>query len=133
MRQVQEADPRPLLVTRLMDDLEPAMLDFIKTNVSSFIKWDLLRLFYKNRHSSDTAENIAHCAGRTASMIERELDDLVDSGIMVKSGQDGGSTYSLMSDEQTWALMSEFVSECEDRHFRIKVVHHIILADSAGL
>jgi hypothetical protein len=116
-----------------MSDLEPAMLDFIKTNVNSFIKWDLLRFFYNNRHTTDTAENIAHYAGRTVSMIERELDELVDSGIMAKSGQNGASIYSLMSDETTWALMSEFVSGCEDRHFRIKVVHHIIRADPAGL
>ncbi|MBE7550259.1 MAG: hypothetical protein HS126_04180 [Anaerolineales bacterium] len=77
MSQSQEADPPPLLVTRLMDDLEPAMLDFVKTNVNSFIKWDLLRFFYNNRHTTDTAENIAKYAGRTVSMIGRELDELV--------------------------------------------------------
>ena len=48
-------------------------------------------------------------------MIERELDEWVDSGIVVKSGQNGASAYSLMSDETTWALMNEFVSGCEDR------------------
>ncbi|MCL4302309.1 MAG: hypothetical protein KJ077_41860 [Anaerolineae bacterium] len=133
MSQSQEADPPRLLMTQLMDDLEPAMLDFVKTNVNSFTKWDLLRFFYNNRHMTNTAENIAKYAGRTVSMIERELDEWVDNGIVVKSGQNGASAYSLMSDETTWALMSEFVSGCEDRHFRIKVVHHIIQADPASL
>lgn len=133
MRPSQEADPARILVTRLMEDLDPILLDFIKTNVNSFIKWDLLRFFYKNRHSSDTVENIAQYAGRTVSVIERELDELVNTGIMVKSGLNGASTYSLRGDETTWALMSEFVSGCEDRHFRIKVVYHIIRADAASL
>lgn len=75
----------------------------------------MLRFFYNNRHTTNTTENIAKYAGRTVSMIERELDEWVDSGIVVKSGQNGASAYSLMSDETTWALMNEFVSGCEDR------------------
>jgi hypothetical protein len=115
-----------------MDDLEPTLLDFIKTNVNSFIKWDLLRLFYKNRHTIDTAENIARYAGRNVAVIKKELEDLVNSGIMVKKGLDGISTYSLESDETTWALVSQFVSACEDRDIRIKVVYHIVRAIPAS-
>lgn len=124
----QKSDWTPVFVTRLMDDLEPTLLDFIKTNVNSFIKWDLLRFFYKNRDTIDTAENIARYSGRNVAVITKELEDLVNSGIMVKKGLNGVSTYSLESDEITWALVSQFVSACEDRDIRIKVVYHIVRA-----
>jgi hypothetical protein len=123
----QKTDSTSNFVTRLIDDLEPAMLDFIKSNVNSFIKWDLLRLFYENHDLIDTPENVAKYAGRTVAVIERELEDLVTSGLMIKKGLNGiPSTYSLASDEKTWSLISQFISACEDRHFRIKVVYHIV-------
>ena len=33
---------------RLMNDMDPALLDFVKVKVNSFIKWDLVRFFYEN-------------------------------------------------------------------------------------
>jgi hypothetical protein len=115
-----------------MSDLEPALLDFIKTHLNSFIKWDLLKLFNKNRNIVDTAENIAKYTGRTVAVIEQELEELVESGLMVKRGLDGASIYSLGSDESTWASISNFVSACEDRDIRIKVVYHIVRGDRSG-
>jgi hypothetical protein len=128
----QKSDPTPVFVTRLMSDLEPALLDFIKTHLNSFIKWDLLRLFNKNRDIVDTAENIAKYTGRTVAVTEQELEDLVESGLIVKRGLDGVSIYSLGSDETTWASIRNFVSACEDRDIRIKVVYHIVRGDSSG-
>jgi hypothetical protein len=130
--QLQKTDSTPVFVTRLMNDLEPALLDFIKTNVNSFIKWDLLRLFYENQNTIDTAENIAKYAGRTVTVIEQELEDLVESGLMVKRGLNGASTYSLGSDEKAWAAVGNFVSACEDRDIRIRVVYQIVRGDRSG-
>jgi|GEM_PF-6112297 len=79
MKQLPPADRSPTFVTRLMDDVEPALLDFIKTNVNSFIKWDLLKLFAANWDTLDSAENIARYVGRTVAVIEQELEDLVES------------------------------------------------------
>jgi hypothetical protein len=127
MRQLQKSDRPTVFVSHWIDDVEPILLDFIKTNVNSFIKWDLIRFFYKNQHIIDTAENIAQYAGRKVPGIEQELDDLVDSGIMVKRGLDGVPIYLLGNDEKMWALMSKFVLACKDRDFRVKVVYHIVL------
>ena len=126
MRQLQKTDRSSIFVTHLMDDVELTLLDFIKTNANSFIKWDLIRFFYKNRHTVDTAENIAQHAGRNVSVIEQELDDLVEGGIIAKRGLDGVPTYLLGNDEKMLALMSKFVSACEHREFRVKVVHRIV-------
>lgn len=111
---------------RLMDDMDPALLDFVKTKVNSFIKWDLVRFFYENPHTTDTVENIAKYAGRNASAVKPELEDLVESGIMEKKVLDDTAIYSLANDEDMRALVDKFILACEDRHFRVKAVYHII-------
>ena len=111
---------------RLMDDMDPTLLDFVKTKVNSFIKWDLVRFFYGNPHTADSVENIAKYAGRNADAVKPELEDLVESGIMEKKMLDNTAIYSLATDEDMRALVDQFILACEDRHFRVKAVYHII-------
>ena len=111
---------------RLMDDMDPTLLDFVKTKVNSFIKWDLVRFFYENPHTADSVENIAKYAGRNADAVKPELEDLVESGIMEKKMLDTTAIYSLATDEDMRALVDQFILACEDRHFRVKAVYHII-------
>ncbi len=111
---------------RLMDDMDPALLDFVKTKVNSFIKWDLVRFFYENPHTADTVDNIAKYAGRNASAVKPELEDLVESGIMEKKMLEETPIYSLANDETMRTLVDKFILACEDRHFRVKAVYHII-------
>ena len=111
---------------RLMDDMDPTLLDFVKTKVNSFIKWDLVRFFYENPHTADTVENIAKYAGRNADAVKPELEDLVESGIMDRNLLDNVPIYTLATDEAMRALVNQFILACEDRHFRVKAVYHII-------
>ena len=111
---------------RLMDDMDPTLLDFVKTKVNSFIKWDLVRFFHENPHTADTVENIAKYAGRNSEAVRPELEDLVGSGIMEKRLLNDIPIYSLATDEKMRALIDQFILACEDRHFRVKAVYHII-------
>ncbi len=111
---------------RLMGDMDPALLDFVKTKVNSFIKWDLVRFFYENPHTTDTVENIARYAGRNVASVEPELEELVKDGIMEKRMLDSTAIYSLAANEDMRALVDKFILACEDRHFRVKAVYHII-------
>ncbi|HMQ50895.1 MAG TPA: hypothetical protein PKE64_01440 [Anaerolineae bacterium] len=111
---------------RLMDDMDPDLLDFVKTKVNSFIKWDLVRFFYENPNTTDTVENIAKYAGRPVASVEPELSELVADQIMKKSLLGNTSIYSLSADESMRNLVEKFITACEDRHFRVKAVYHII-------
>jgi hypothetical protein len=111
---------------KLMDDMDARLLDFIKTKVNSFIKWDLVRFFYENPSTTDSVENIAKYAGRNAAAVESELEELVESGVMERELVEGIPIYSLASDEEMRQLVNEFILACEDRHFRVKAVYHII-------
>ena len=111
---------------KLMNDMDPALLDFVKSKVNSFIKWDLIRFFHENPHTTDSAENIARYTGRHVDAVQPELDGLVDCDIMEKRMVDGTPVYSVVADKDTRALIEQFVIACEDRHFRVKAVYHII-------
>jgi hypothetical protein len=111
---------------RLMDDMNPDLLEFVKTRVNTFIKWDLVRFFHENPNTADTVENIARYAGRNVIAVEPELNELVESGVMEIRRLDEIPVYSLTADESMRRLVEEFILACEDRHFRVKAVYHII-------
>jgi hypothetical protein len=109
-----------------MDDMDGRLLDFIKNKVNSFIKWDLVRFFYGNPNTTDSVENIAKYAGRNIAAVQSELEELVESGVMQMQLVDDISVYSLALDEEMRQLIEKFILACEDRHFRVKAVYHII-------
>ncbi len=112
--------------TRLMNDMDPALLDFVKSKVNSFVKWDLIRFFHENPHTVDTADNIARYTGRHPDTVRPELDDLVESGVMNRREIGQTRIYSLVTDDEMRASIEEFIVACEDRHFRVRAVYHII-------
>ena len=112
--------------TRLMNDMDPQLLDLVKTKVNSFIKWDLVRFLRENPNTSDTADSIAKYIGRNAASIEPELRDLVEARIMELRSVEGMSVYSLTTDAAMRELIDRFIANCEDRHFRVKVIYHIV-------
>jgi hypothetical protein len=114
------------LAARLMGDMDPDLLEFLKTKVNSFIKWDLVRFFYENPHSTDTAENVARYVGRDASAIEVELSELVGTGVLERQRVGELWVYSLASDPTMRKLVDQFILACDDRQFRVKAIYHII-------
>lgn len=112
--------------TRLMNDMDPQLLDLVKTKVNSFIKWDLVRFLRENPNTADTAENVAKYIGRNATTIEPELRDLVTARIMETKSVEGLPVYSLTTDPAVRELLDRFIAACEDRHFRVKVIYHIV-------
>jgi KaiC/GvpD/RAD55 family RecA-like ATPase len=48
------------------------------------VKADLLTLFHNNAHLADTSDGLAKRIGRNAAEVQRELEDLVELGILKK-------------------------------------------------
>jgi hypothetical protein len=114
------------LTGRLMADMDPQLLEFLQTKVNSFVKWDLVRFFYDNPKTADTADDIAHFAGRNVETIRAELAELAHDGVLEENQKDGGTLYSLTPDHETRQLLERFVMASEDRQFRVKAIYHII-------
>jgi hypothetical protein len=114
------------LAARLMEDMDSRLLDFLKNQVNSFVKWDLVRFFHENPNTTDTAENVARYAGRDPVAIEQELADLAESGVLRRETVGDLTVYSLATDEEMRDLIEQFVVACNDRQFRVKAIYHII-------
>ena len=110
----------------LMNDMDPSLLSFVQTKVTSFIKWDLMRFLYENPHTLDSAANIARYTGRNINDVRPELDELVETDVLYKRQINDLVVYSLSPDRDTRQLLGEFVAACQDRSFRLKAVYHII-------
>lgn len=114
------------LVGRLMADMDPDLLAFLRTKVNSFVKWDLIRFFHENPHTTDTAENIARYAGRNVETTQAELADLAAQGVLAGNRLGEMTVYSLASDPDVRDMIERFVEASDDRQFRVKAIYHII-------
>ena len=114
------------LTGRLMADMDPKLLDFLRERVNSFVKWDLVRFFHDNPHTTDTADNIARYAGRSVETIRAGLTELAQDGVLEESQLGGMIVYSLASDDLVRGMLDQFVKASDDRQFRVKAIYHII-------
>jgi hypothetical protein len=114
------------LTDRAIEGVDPILLDFVKTNANSFVKWELMKFFDQNPDSTNTAENIANCIVRKISVVKPALDELAESGILKGEILNGVSVYSLGSDGYSRTLVNKFSLAFEDRYFRVYAVNQII-------
>jgi hypothetical protein len=114
------------LAARLMEDMDARLLQFLRNQVNSFVKWDLVRFFHENPNTTDTAENVARYAGRDPTAIQNELVELTESGVLRREAVGDLTVYSLATDQEMRELIEQFVVACDDRQFRVKAIYHII-------
>ncbi len=114
------------LVGRLMADINPELLDFLRTRVNSFVKWDLIRFFGENPHTTDTAENVARYTGRNLEAVRDALAELAVQGVLAESRLGEMVVYSLTSNPDVRRLVRRFLEATNDRQFRVKAIYHII-------
>jgi hypothetical protein len=107
---------------------ETRLLDFVREKVDTFVKWDLVRFFHDNPYAADSAENIARFAGRDARTVEKDLQDLVRSGVLESNVAGNGTTriYRYVKDQQVRADVQRFVIACDDREFRVRAINQVI-------
>jgi hypothetical protein len=129
---MEEKDKELDLTGRLMADMNPQLLEFLQTKVNSFVKWDLVRFFHDNPHTTDTADNIARYAGRSAETIRSELTELTQDGVLEENQLGDMAVYSLAPDPDTRDLLEQFVKASDDRQFRVKAIYHIIRGTRQG-
>ncbi len=114
------------LTSRLYNDMDPELLDFVKRYVDSFIKWDLLHFFHKNPHTIDTVENIARYAGRDPEVVAQELADLARRGLLEETHMGDLTIYALSPAAGLRDKLERFVEAGEDQQFRVRAIYHVI-------
>jgi len=114
------------LTSRVYDDMDPQLLQFIKKYVDSFIKWDLLLFFHKNPHTIDTVDNIARYAGRDPEIVGEELSELAARGILRETKMGDLVIYALNTSTKIQEQLMRFVEASEDQQFRVRATYHVI-------
>jgi hypothetical protein len=110
----------------LMEDMDPRLLDLIRTRINSFIKWDLVRFFHDNPHTTDTADSIARYTGRDVRTVEPELQQLARDGVLLTEDLSGLKVYTFTAERDVRDLIAAFIRACDDRQFRVKAIYHVI-------
>lgn len=126
MEEREEREKEHDLTSRLMADMNPQLLEFLQRTVNSFVKWDLVRFFHDNPHTTDTADNIARYNGRSVEAIRPELIELTQDEVLEQNQLGDMIVYSLTLDPQIRELLEQFVKASDDRQFRVKAIYHII-------
>jgi hypothetical protein len=101
--------------------------DFLRNKINSFIKWDLVRFFHHNPHTRDTADNLARYTGRDAKTVERELNELAAVDVLKIETVGAIKIYQFSDNAEIRRLIKAFMEACQDREFRVKAIHHVIL------
>jgi hypothetical protein len=109
-----------------MADIESELLEFLRANANSFVKWDLIRFFHEQPHTTDTAENIAWHARRSVDTMQAELSELAAQGILVQDQRDGLTIYSLSQNRRVRDTIDRFIEASDDRQFRVKAIYHVL-------
>lgn len=112
--------------SHVVDDIPPDLLAFIKDNVNSFAKWDLLRFFHHNPYAQDHIDNLARHVGRDKTEVQRELDSLVTTQALVVRVVADITVYAPTKDDNLRDLMARFFQACDDKVFRSKVIGYVI-------
>lgn len=110
----------------LMNDMDPRLLGLIRDRINTFIKWDLVRFFNENPHTNDTAENIARYTGRDVRIVDPELMQLAEDGVLEMEVLPDMRVFAYTADPELRDLVADFLARCEDRQFRVKAIYHVI-------
>ncbi len=114
------------LTGRVVADMDPRLLEFLRTKINTFVKWDLIRFFRDNPYTIDTADNIARYAGRSVDSVRTDLAELAQDGVLEENQLGDMTVYSVVSDREVTELLDQFVEASNDREFRVKAIYHVI-------
>ncbi|MBN1641859.1 MAG: winged helix-turn-helix transcriptional regulator [Anaerolineae bacterium] len=120
--------PHSTLLSDTMEEMDPRVLEFIKSHITTFPRWDIIRFLHENPGTQDTAENLARYVGRAPQVIAHEARKLESEGIFESETQQTHTVYRLAEDPELRQLIAALVEAYRDRTFRMKLVYHILRA-----
>ena len=99
---------------------------FIDQHIDSFVKWELVHFFYKNKHTADTATQIANALKRNVRTVNPALRSLARTGVVERIDFDDLSIYTLSEDEIIRKELKVFMEVCEDRFAYLQALYYIM-------
>jgi len=106
---------------------DPALLAFIKCHVTSFAKWEVLRLLCGQPTIWFTAAEVARATQRPPAQVGEALEALTAEGVLVSSGEGCWRCYR-MADEPSRLVVERLVESATHS----QQMRQIILANIVG-
>ena len=113
---------------RLASDIDPDLLGCLRTQVNSFVKWDLVYFFHRNPYTIDTAESIARHIGRNIGGIQADLVELTLDGILVEHRFGEMVVYAYSETPSVRNMIRRLIEASGDQLFRAKAAFQMIRA-----
>jgi len=101
-------------------EIDIALLAFIKRCVNSPVKWDIVVFFGQNPYTRDTALGVAQRIGRSLKIILPELRDLVLLSVLEQTELNGEMVYQLTMERELRETIFRFVEYFSARLHRPK-------------
>ena len=123
----QSSDPNAL-----NRGVDAETLEFIQKYLTSYTKWELLKLFAENPGIVETSKGFARRLGKDQRQIGEALKSLARTGIISngRGGESGG--YTLSADDEQKAMLMRIVDTVRaNNRFRLLLNYHITKASLA--
>jgi hypothetical protein len=112
----------------LASDIDPDLLGCLRTQVNSFVKWDLVHFFHRNPYTIDTPESIARHIGRSVRGIQTDLLELTNEGILVEHRFGEMVVYAYSETPSVRDIIRRLIEASGDQLFRAKATFQMIRA-----
>ena len=113
---------------RLASDIDPDLLGCLRTQVNSFVKWDLVHFFHLNPYTIDTRESIAQHIGRNVHDIQTALVELAAEDILIEHRFGDMVVYTYSEAPDVRDIIRRLVEASGDQLFRAKAAFQMIRA-----
>ena len=117
------------LVVHPHQDLDPALLAFVKCHITSFTSWDVLRALSEQMGFWVEPSDLARATHRPVDKVKLAMDELAGQGIIEVAGPSDEPVYRLREGEPTTVVVNRLISRStRSQELRRIVVAHILQA-----
>jgi hypothetical protein len=107
---------------------DPALLAFVKCHVTSFLRWDLLRLLSTHGERWTDLEEVARALRRPQAEIGEALAGLEAEGLLEASRSAGGATVFRLPPQEPSTRVAERLMAATTRSWELRqiIVAHVV-------
>lgn len=94
-----------------LEQLDPALLAFVKCHVTSAVKWEVLRVLASQEGAWMRADQLARSSHRQSCELARAVDELAADGVVeiLAAGAPEVVSYRLPADEPTSVVLHRLI------------------------
>ena len=111
-----------------LEQLDPALLAFVKCHVTSAVKWEVLRVLASQDGAWMPAERLARSSHRQPAELTQAMADLAADGVVdvLPGGTGAEVSYRLAADEPTSVVLHRLIEAAtHSRELRAIIAAHL--------